>query len=73
MIFEVTSIKISYKTYNTIEKILVDENRSKIEKFSKNGVYQLTCRDCGKKYNGQTDRSFQNRYNEHLQCFKFQN
>jgi len=37
-----------------------------MDKFSRSGVYQLTCQDCGKKYNGQTGSTFRNRYNEVL-------
>jgi hypothetical protein len=35
------------------------------------GVYQLTCRECGKKYKGQTDRSFKTKYSAHLRALKY--
>jgi hypothetical protein len=72
-LFKVTEIKISYQTNKTIEKILAYENRSEVDKVNRGGVYQLTCQDCGKKYIGQIGSSFRNRYNEHLQSFKYQN
>ena len=36
-------------------------------------VYLLTCRDCNKKYIGQTDRSFYTRFHEHFHDFKHGN
>jgi len=40
-----------------------------VEKFSRSGVHQLTHPEGGKKYAGQTGRSFDKRHNEHLQYF----
>jgi hypothetical protein len=42
-------------------------------KFDKNGVYQLTCPTCHKKYFGQTDRPFHVRFREHNRDYKYAN
>jgi hypothetical protein len=39
------------------------------DKYDSNGVYQLKCTDCDKKYVGQTGRSFKTRFNEHRRDF----
>jgi hypothetical protein len=36
-------------------------------------VYQLTCKNCGKKYTGQTDRNLEKRFKEHSHSFKYNN
>jgi hypothetical protein len=36
-------------------------------------VYQLTCRDCNKKYIGQTDRPFHIRFKEHVTDYRYEN
>lgn len=68
-----TNVKVTYKTCNTIEKILACRNRSETNHFSRSGIYCLMCADCGQKYIGQTGRIFRKRYNEHLQTCKYQN
>jgi hypothetical protein len=42
-------------------------------KFEKNGVYQLKCPTCKKKYVGQTGRSFRTRFKEHQRDYKYAN
>ena len=49
-LFGNTDIKISFTTENTIGRILMPEKDPYYNKFSKSGVYQLTCRGCNKKY-----------------------
>jgi hypothetical protein len=68
-----TNIKITYKNGNTIVKISVYTNSSKIEKLSTSGIYHLTRPDFGKKNTGRIGILFRKRYNEHLQSFKHQN
>jgi GIY-YIG catalytic domain. len=36
-------------------------------------IYQLNCKDCNKKYIGQTDHSFCTRFREHFNDFKHGN
>ena len=43
------------------------------DKFNKNGIYQLICKHCSKKYKGQTGRSFYVRFREHFNYFKHGN
>jgi hypothetical protein len=45
---------------------LGDQNNGESDKFNRSDIYHLTSPDGGKKYNGQTGRSFLKRYNEHL-------
>jgi hypothetical protein len=52
------NVKIAHKTSNTIQKILAYKIMDKTDKFNRSGVYQLKCQNCGKKYTGQTGRSF---------------
>ena len=40
------------------------------DKFNKSGMYQLTCKDCNKKYISQTGRFFYTRFREHFNTFK---
>jgi hypothetical protein len=42
-------------------------------KFDKNGVYQLTCPTCLKKYIGQTGIPFHVRFREHYRDYKYAN
>ena len=73
-LFKNTKLKISFKTENTIGKMLTQNNKNtNFNKFSKSGVYQLTCQDCNKKYIGQTGRPFYARFQEHFRDFKYGN
>jgi hypothetical protein len=45
-------------------------NKKEENKFDQNGVYQLTCPTCSKKYIGQTGRPFETRFKEHYSDFK---
>jgi hypothetical protein len=63
-------LKVSYKTNNLLQALLSSKRVTEGgNKFCKSGVYQLTCPDCGKKYTGQTGRSFEKRCKEDLQSF----
>ena len=41
-----------------------------MDKYTKSGVYKLTCPDCNKAYVGQIERSILARYNERKQAFR---
>ena len=43
------------------------------EKIPKIGVYQLVCKDCNRKYTGQTGRSFRTRFKEYFRDYKYTN
>jgi hypothetical protein len=71
-IFRDTPIRTVFKTKNSIQSLLRTQS-NKDNKFQKSGVYQLTCKNCGKKYTGQTDSSFEVRFTDHFHSFKNNN
>lgn len=60
------NIQISFRTTNTIQKLL--RPRTQTHNGGKTGVglYRLVCNDCEMYYIGQTGRTFLHRYKEHL-------
>ena len=77
-LFKNTNIKITYKTNSTLERLLTQQhnkchytNQNKFQK--KSVVHQLVCKDCNKKYTGQTGRSFYTRFKEHFRDYKYNN
>ena len=46
-IFKHTSLKIAYRTGNTLQKHL-SYNTAQQDKYTKSGIYKLTCPDCNK-------------------------
>jgi hypothetical protein len=68
-LFRHTSIKIAFRTRNSILSHLTNHTHTHGNQYSSSGVYKLTCPDCNKVYIGQTDRSFSIRFNEHKQAF----
>jgi len=48
------SLKVAYTTNNNLGKLLEMQKAQKPNKFDKNGVYQLTCQTCHKKFVGLT-------------------
>ena len=58
-LFKNTSVKIAFRTQNTIGQILQHNNNpNQNAHFKKSGIYQLTCPDCKKKYIRQTGHHF---------------
>lgn len=55
------NITLASRTTNKLQRLLSIKNTK-----SKSGVYRLTCSDCPKFYIGQTGRSFEKRFKEHL-------
>jgi hypothetical protein len=43
---------------------------TQIDKYEKNGIYQMKCMSCPMKYIGQTGRPFNIRYKEHIRDIK---
>jgi hypothetical protein len=72
-LFKETSVKIAYTTNNTISKYLSRKPHTSqpTNQYERSGIYQLTCPNCHKRYIGQIGRSFQKRYQEHFQDFKY--
>ena len=53
---------------NNLGSLLINNKIDQIYKLDKSGVYKLTCHDCDAFYIGQTGRSFQTRYSEHVRA-----
>jgi hypothetical protein len=72
-LFKETQLRIAYKVNNTINKRLTPKlnNQKSQQQYEQSGVYSLTCPDCHMKYIGQTGRSFQKTFKEHLHDFKY--
>lgn len=47
--------------------------RSRIDKYSRSGIYQMKCMDCPLKYIRQTGRTFNTRYREHIHDIRSNN
>ena len=60
-----SSIKIAFRTTNTIQKQL---SRNPYNQQNPSGIYSLKCNTCNKKYVGQTGRGIDTRYKEHI-CY----
>jgi hypothetical protein len=70
-LFRDTQVKIAYTTNNNLDRILQYNSTGTENKYGKSGIYQLSCPTCNKKYIGQTGRSFQVRFREHLHDYKY--
>jgi hypothetical protein len=68
-LFKRTSLKISFKTTNTIKHQLKPKTTTN-NKYVNSGIYQLKCHTCQLKYIGQTGRPFKIRFIEHSQATK---
>jgi hypothetical protein len=72
--FRHTTLRVAHRTRNCLQRLLKTTNLTKKENnFQKSGVYQLTCKHCGKKYTEQSGRSFEKRFKEHFLSFKNNN
>jgi hypothetical protein len=70
-LFKDIHMKIAFKTKNTIRNIL--RLNTATDKYEKSGVYQMKCMSCSLKYIGQTGRSFNTRYKEHIRDIRSKN
>jgi hypothetical protein len=64
-IFRRTPISTVFKTKKSIRYLFKTESKYE-NKFQKSGVYQLTCKNCGKIYTGQTARSFEKKSSKNI-------
>jgi hypothetical protein len=71
-LFKNSSLKASFKTGNSTDKLLTQNRNINQNKFNKCGVYQLTCHDYNKII-GQTGRPFNVRFQEHFRDSKYGN
>jgi hypothetical protein len=62
-LFKKQDINIAFTTKKNMKHHLQQKNQR--DPYKGNGVYQLTCTTCNKRYVGQTGRLFQTRYKEH--------
>ena len=69
-IFKNTQIRIAFKSTNTLSQLLVNTKYTKPEGC---GIYRLTCETCQGVYIGQTGRSIEARYKEHMRYIKTNN
>ena len=63
--FRKQKYNVAYRTENTLQRHL-NTQTTQANKYNQTGVYKLTCNGCDKFYIGQTGRSFQTRYKEHI-------
>lgn len=61
--------KIVYSSNNRIHNLLGNP-KDKVETLEKSGIYEIKCSHCNRKYVGQTKRSIQIRFKEHLAHFR---
>jgi len=70
-IFKDTNLNIaSFKTTNTIQQQLSRENTKNI---NPSGIYKLLCNTCNMAYIGQSSRSINTRYKEHIKYIRYNN
>jgi hypothetical protein len=70
-LFRDTRLKVVFSTQNTIQNIL--RPQLQIDKYTRSGIYQMKCLDCPMVYIGQTGRTFNTRYKEHIYDIKSNN
>jgi hypothetical protein len=70
-LFKDTQLKVAFRTRNTINNIL--KHYAQIDKYNNSGIYQMKCVNCPLKYVGQTGRTFNIRYKEHIQAIRSNN
>jgi hypothetical protein len=70
-LFRDMGIKVAFHRRNTIQNIL--RPQPQIDKHDRSGIYQMKCLDCPLKYVGQTGRTFNTRYKEHIPDIKSSN
>ena len=64
-LFKIFDVKISYTTNYNLSKLPATRTDQNLDKYERNGVYQLECPSCNKKYIGQTGVRFREHYNDY--------
>lgn len=60
-----------YAAFNTNNSLrMLCNGKDKFDKHQKSGVYKLDCSECSSTYIGQTGRSFNTRYKEHISAYR---
>jgi hypothetical protein len=70
-LFQDTKLKVAFCTQNTIQNIV--RPQPQINKYNRSGIYQMKCLDCPVEYVGQTERTLNPRYMEHIYDIKSNN
>ncbi|KAI8425314.1 hypothetical protein MSG28_007086 [Choristoneura fumiferana] len=68
-ILKSNNVKVAFRTNNSLYSKLCN-HKEKVDKGTRSGVYKLTCNDCSKVYVGQTGRSFNARFKEHVSAYR---
>jgi hypothetical protein len=72
-IFKNTNVRIDFRCRNTIAKIISPPKDHDIPPHNKWGICQLKCNTCGQSYVGQTSRSLNIRFQEHIRYIRNNN
>jgi hypothetical protein len=73
-LFKKSHIIIAFTTTNNLGRLLKNKStQDSTNKFKLNGVYQLNCPTCNRKYIGQMGSIFHIRYREHYNDYKYAN
>lgn len=63
------NLDIVYRSDRKLSNLL-GSTKDKTPKLNKSGIYTVTCGECKRVYYGQTKRSVEERYKEHVQCIR---
>ena len=72
-LFKHTNPKIPLRCHNTIARLTKPDIGRKTLRHDKGGIYQLSCKTCNLSYVGQTSRSIEVRYQEHVRYIRTNN
>jgi len=72
-IFSNTNIRIAYKCHSTMTNLIKPPRDQCTLPHNKWGIYQLTCNTCNLLYVGQTSRSLNIRFQEHIRYIRYNN
>ena len=70
-LFKHTNIQIAFKPINTIRQLIQHTSHQNTMEQEKSGIYKVICNTCKLSYTGQTSRSLQQRYKEHICYIKY--
>lgn len=71
-IFKKHNIKTVFGNDGKLRNLL-GNTKDKLDLNEKSGIYEINCKNCDEKYIGQTKRSIQTRFKEHLKSFENKN
>lgn len=69
-VYKKHGMKIVYKNQPNLGNLL-GNTKDKIDNLNKSGIYKISCNDCDKIYIGQTKRSINTRFKEHVSHTKY--